>query len=597
MSEESFDIQTSGFPGTTGGKGDPGGNVMAIGLFVAAAALTIPGGTDVVRTAGHGIPGHGIADYVYDAAVDAAYVTANPLVSFVSANSRGFRLDASKGLSLHQTGAAPDSSALVSGAFNGTDNYPAYLAAKKALGVAGTLHLPQGAGAYRFTQPLVHTEGITLTGDGWHSNPGTVGVTTYVGIRQYFGTVLCFDADVAGLKFIAFTDNASNAPAFEYQSSTGSSVRNLMLYSGGGTGTTAHGIENFVVLNLDNVRVEGFAGCGVKTSGDGEGTANQTGNTALSSYRNVSCRYNKLHGFYVDGENSSVIHFLGCDAAENGGVGFLDKGPFGDLYASCHTALNNKSFGTPAGFSAAQRTKVTADWAGLSDQTAGSFVTTRALAQHVFSGCYSEVEGGSGAKAEILAPALVMGGVLAADTAHTTGSTALRLNGATIKQLGKIYADSSGVVELAKGYFDITDDAGAGWVSPASGGRFMWTTVLGLMLGGSGSAYDLGFRNSAGASVMLVPHNTTVPWFPDAITTDNGYQVGGTKVVGARGAAVNDAATLTSANATNAAAAPTQAEFNAFVAEFNKLRTDLGDTRTQLNTALARLRAHGLIAP
>lgn len=76
-------------------------------------------------------------------------------------------------------------------------------------------------------------------------------------------------------------------------------------------------------------------------------------------------------------------------------------------------------------------------------------------------------------------------------------------------------------------------------------------------------------------------------------------KVGGTQVIGAQGAAVADAAALTSANGTNAAAAPTQAEFNALVAEFNKLRTDLTNTRNTLNTALARLRAatgHGLIA-
>jgi Skp family chaperone for outer membrane proteins len=60
-------------------------------------------------------------------------------------------------------------------------------------------------------------------------------------------------------------------------------------------------------------------------------------------------------------------------------------------------------------------------------------------------------------------------------------------------------------------------------------------------------------------------------------------------------AAVTDAPALTSVSATNAAAAPTQAEFNAFVTEFNKLRTDLDATRGQLNTALARLRSQKLI--
>lgn len=49
----------------------------------------------------------------------------------------------------------------------------------------------------------------------------------------------------------------------------------------------------------------------------------------------------------------------------------------------------------------------------------------------------------------------------------------------------------------------------------------------------------------------------------------------------------------------HAAAVPTNAELNAFIVEFNKLRTDTLAIRTQLNLALARLRAatgHGLIA-
>lgn len=73
-------------------KGDPGGNILAIGLFVGAGVLSIPIGTDVVRTAGYSLLGVGVADYLYDAAINAAYVTANPRTSFVSSNGRGFKL-------------------------------------------------------------------------------------------------------------------------------------------------------------------------------------------------------------------------------------------------------------------------------------------------------------------------------------------------------------------------------------------------------------------------------------------------------------------------------------------------------------------------
>jgi hypothetical protein len=77
-------------------KGDPGGNVMAIGLFTAAGGLSIPLGTDLVQTSGYSTKGAGVARYVADAAVDAAYVAAHPRWSFMSANGRGFRIAESR---------------------------------------------------------------------------------------------------------------------------------------------------------------------------------------------------------------------------------------------------------------------------------------------------------------------------------------------------------------------------------------------------------------------------------------------------------------------------------------------------------------------
>ncbi len=56
-----FDDVT-GAPELTDGlafKGDPGGNAMAIGLFTGLGAMTIPVGTDVIRTTGHHVAGVG----------------------------------------------------------------------------------------------------------------------------------------------------------------------------------------------------------------------------------------------------------------------------------------------------------------------------------------------------------------------------------------------------------------------------------------------------------------------------------------------------------------------------------------------------------
>jgi hypothetical protein len=90
-------------------KGDPGGNVMAIGPFLAASGLNIPSGTDLVRTSGYALstPGVGVADYVADAAVDAAYVTAHPRTAFISANGRGFRLSSAQTITIDMFGATP----------------------------------------------------------------------------------------------------------------------------------------------------------------------------------------------------------------------------------------------------------------------------------------------------------------------------------------------------------------------------------------------------------------------------------------------------------------------------------------------------------
>lgn len=75
------------------GKGDPGGNAMAVGVFTSVNTLTIPVGTDLIQTTGYANRGDGgLARYVYDPAIDAAYVAAHPRASVLTANGRGFRL-------------------------------------------------------------------------------------------------------------------------------------------------------------------------------------------------------------------------------------------------------------------------------------------------------------------------------------------------------------------------------------------------------------------------------------------------------------------------------------------------------------------------
>jgi hypothetical protein len=75
-------------PGFQGNKGDPGGNILAVGAFSAIAGMAIPAGTTIVQTSDIGAP-----RYRYDAAVNAAFVTAHPTWATRDTAGRGFRLD------------------------------------------------------------------------------------------------------------------------------------------------------------------------------------------------------------------------------------------------------------------------------------------------------------------------------------------------------------------------------------------------------------------------------------------------------------------------------------------------------------------------
>lgn len=81
--------------------GSPGGNVMSIGLFSNLSIMTIPAGTNRVRTS----DGH---DYVYDAAVDADYVENNPLTAVLDAGDRGWRLATDQLVTPYMLGCGPD---------------------------------------------------------------------------------------------------------------------------------------------------------------------------------------------------------------------------------------------------------------------------------------------------------------------------------------------------------------------------------------------------------------------------------------------------------------------------------------------------------
>lgn len=145
-------------------KGDPGGNVSDIGLFTAAANLSIPLGTDIVRTSGYLTRGMGTASYVAfdegDGTANDAFVAAHPRAAFKSANARYFRLLPGSPIKVSMMGGIADGSKI-----GGTDNSAVINAADLYCAVVGADKLIFD-GDYFIAAQIVHSENLTWMGDG-----------------------------------------------------------------------------------------------------------------------------------------------------------------------------------------------------------------------------------------------------------------------------------------------------------------------------------------------------------------------------------------------------------------------------------------------
>jgi hypothetical protein len=503
----------------------------------------------------------------------------------------------------------------------GTDNAPAIngaISIASAISKHIAIYIPGSTLPYRVASTLTFTTAVRLSGDGYSENPGFVGAGTYFPPQNFRGSVLVFDTNVKGIEIDAYTDNLANATAYEFESAGFSVIEDIMLWGGGGTTVTAHGIHVRAVVRLRNVRCDHFGGTGFHIAGY-TGGANPYGTPNCSTFDGCMARSNFCHGFNVIGIDSNSMAFTGCSSALNGGVGYLEQSLIGNNYFSCHAATNNQSFGTAT----TARTQVLADWAGLSDQTAGSYVTVNGGgAENTYFGCYVEI--GNGVKAELIGAAIVVGGTLSEDGAQTTGFSAVRLHasqGAFNIAPGKVKGQTDGALidfqiqnvdgNAAVNIFSVaagrtfellgptwrrTNYAGPG--ASATAGYTYYSTVGGHTFQGGGSSYDLSWQNKNAAVVLRVPTGTT------NVDLIGNLLRGGTQVVGARdtgwaadtGTAKKTAtaAYVPGANLTYSAAY-VQAEQTATSTRLQLIESALRDATQEIKALKDALIAHGLI--
>ena len=259
------------------------------------------------------------------------------------------------------------------GDFNGTtgtDNYSAFLAAINSFpttwdgngySFAGEVKIPPGK--YYFSQPLILTRQVKLTGSG--SPAG----------NALSNCQLWFPDNVNGI-VIHYEYQATPLDSADGSLLSGFSVSN----KGGAGGTLGSGVVMNARAELRNVLVSGFRVDGIQI----------LANTGVAPYNNANnwhiencvTMVNGRHGLFVQGADVNAGTCIGLDSRSNAGVGIYDPSFLGNTYLGCHTAANVTN-----GYKA--------------DNTNG---------RNLFVGCYTE----GGETSSIVSPSMVVGGILAA---------------------------------------------------------------------------------------------------------------------------------------------------------------------------------------
>ena len=408
-----------------GGSGSGGAAGLTL-TFVSAAGAVIGSTVLAVETAGYGVAGRGAARYVYDAAVNAAYVTANPRAAFLAANGRGFRLDLTQAIDLLMFGAVADNATDCLAAFQAALDY---LKAGSAVGnsyqkPSGRLHLPAGRYYCSATINLKHT--VHLKGE-------TSGLTGGA------ATQIRFPINTAGivvnthqtLGYTTITPADTNAE--------GSIVEGLMLTGGGGSSANnADGILMRSRALIKDCQITGFARDGISISAASDANGAYLGNANLWRIEQCYVSFNGRHGLYVIGADANAGTCIGLNSSFNVRWGVLDNSFLGNTYIGCHTDSNGISSdfslinGCVSYPASGQRYTIAYGQEGVAGTTTpgtnaaiwipivgsaggrtwgpavvvesgGSYGSQSATATNVFIGCYAE----NGQAAQMIAPAQV----------------------------------------------------------------------------------------------------------------------------------------------------------------------------------------------
>lgn len=334
-------------PGVTGIKGDPGGNVMSVGLFTDIPLLTIPDGVDIIQTSGYRAVGIGAARYFRWASPFAALPAGGEGKWWYTSNgaTKKWYLDYSD-LELFQLGAYADY--VRTGAHAGTvthDDYDAWLNYVSLVGWIGREH--SDLSAYRSAprlRLLFSPFGSYYSSDTWDCDFATVRIVgEYLGSQNGGSPVeITFANGKTGIR-VHYTNTSEATTRAAGIGALDSVIENIYVRTNGAGGTTdADGFRLRAHSHLINCGAMNFIRHGANfRAGVGSGGANE-GNTNVSEVVGGHYFHNGEDGVHFEEADSNASRVIGANFYGNGRWAIKDKGFLGSSAFACH-ADNNGS--------------------------------------------------------------------------------------------------------------------------------------------------------------------------------------------------------------------------------------------------------------
>ena len=305
-------------PASSGGPPTP--------LFSAAAGSTIAAPIVAITSSGYSANGVGIARYIYDAAVNATFVTANPRTAFLAADGRGFKLDPAQRLTVDMFGAIPTTNDAPTRAINDA----AFKAACEHRAIAASKF-----GSEIHVGPFIYYLGVTLEPEGafrligqgsGHINASQPGVAQ---------TRLIFPTDVCPIRVRANGTDGLGVSAGKIGAND-SYVRGICFEQlTMGTSVTAYGVQLRGNATFEDCAFVNAPGNGIHIVADSSYVDPVTAGFC-DEWRMLQCFVHSTngHGIYTGGNEANAGYSTGLNLHQVGGVGIYDTSNFANAHYS-----------------------------------------------------------------------------------------------------------------------------------------------------------------------------------------------------------------------------------------------------------------------